>query len=277
MSDPAAPSGHRTTKPAQDIFPETRERLAHWAARDDVLGVVLVGSKSRGHGDALSDDDLEVFLTDPSFARLGPEDCSDAKIEGEGDRRRIVWDAQLLPLSDLARKAGSPFDLDHWPYERAPVLFDRDGRTAAAVRAAGAMPEAFRQARLRHGAIDGWIAAHRAAKTFKRGASAAAHLNVNRGVRALSRVLFALERRWTPLDHWFEAELATLQDPAGVGPRLVEALNTGRPEVLRAAVESLAEPLAAEAIALDPASRHALFFRLIHPSNAAERALHATT
>jgi hypothetical protein len=267
---------HRRVTVSQDIFPETRARLGEWQARPEVLGVLLVGSKSRGHGDPLSDDDLEVLLTGEAFTRLGPEECGDAKIVGEGDERRIIYDAQYLPLGDLERKAGSTFDLDHWPYERARVLFDRDGRTQRAVTAAGAMSEEFRAARLRHGALDGWIAFQRAKKTVKRTGAGPVRLLVDRGVRALSRVLFALEGRWVPLDHWYEAELRTLRDPAGVGPRLLETLATARPEALGQALDSLAAPLAREGVLMDPASRHALFFRLIHPSAAEERGRHAT-
>jgi predicted nucleotidyltransferase len=48
---------------AAAIFPETAARVEAWAADPDVLGVLLVGSKARGHEDNRSDDDLEVLLT----------------------------------------------------------------------------------------------------------------------------------------------------------------------------------------------------------------------
>ena len=48
----------------QDIFPGTAEKLEEWKSRPEVLGVLLVGSKSRGYNDDLSDDDLEVLLGD---------------------------------------------------------------------------------------------------------------------------------------------------------------------------------------------------------------------
>src|SRR3954447_3571012 len=116
----------------QDIFPETAARVSEWAAQEGVLGVVLVGSKSHEHGDDLSDDDLEVLLTDEAFAEIAPADCSDVLIKGEGSERRLIYDAQYTTLSDLQRKANSPFDLDRWPYEKAQVLFDRNGDAARA-------------------------------------------------------------------------------------------------------------------------------------------------
>jgi hypothetical protein len=102
-----------------ELFPETAARVEAWAADPGVLGVLLVGSKSRGHQDARSDDDLEVLLTGEAFARLSTAECHAYRVEGEGPARRLVYDAQLTSLADLERKRDSAADLDHWPYERA--------------------------------------------------------------------------------------------------------------------------------------------------------------
>lgn len=236
--------------------------------------MLLVGSKARGHEDGRSDDDLEVLLTEPAFARLAPADCHALLVEGEGKARRIVYDAQLTSLADLERKRDSALDLDHWPYERAPVLFARDPRVADAVAAAGRMDPAFRSARLAHATVDAWVAPRRAIKTRERGFDAAVALLVARGARALVRVLFALEGRWTPLDHWLEREIATLEDRARAGERVLAGLRERSPEALIEALDRLEEPLAAEGVAR-PAERVALFLELIHPGRAAERARHA--
>lgn len=257
----------------QQIFPLTGARLEEWRREPDVLGVVLVGSKSRGYGDALSDDDLEVVLTDEAHARLAPAACLEFHFEGEGAARALVWDAQYVPLSALREKAGSPRDLDHWPYERAAVLFDRDGRVRAGVEAAAPMDAGFRRARLRHAAVDAGVAARRAEKTLRRGMEAAGRMLVARGAKALSRILFALEGRWVPLDHWLEKDLQTLGDEARAAGHLLEALTAGRPEPLAAGLKLLEDRLAAEGVPRE-GRRVELFFELIHPSRAAERAIH---
>ena len=53
-----------------DLHPRTRERLADWRADPEVRGVLWVGSRSRGYGDAMSDDDLEILLTPEAHARI---------------------------------------------------------------------------------------------------------------------------------------------------------------------------------------------------------------
>jgi hypothetical protein len=262
------------TAPAE-IYPATAARLEEWRADPDVLGVVLVGSKAQGHQDELSDDDLEVLLTDEAFARIAPADCHVMHVEGEGALRRLVYDAQLTALSALEAKPASHLDLDHWPYERARVLFEREGApVAAAVAGAALMTPEFRHARIAHGTIDAWVAAHRAGKTIERGYDAAGIVLVGRGARALTRVLFALESRWTPLDHWLERELATLADPAQVGPRILAALRQKRPAPLHEALTVLEGRLADEGVPR-PAGRRALFLELIHASRSEERARHA--
>ena len=257
----------------QDIFPATAARLAEWQLQPGVLGVLLVGSKSRDYADALSDDDLEVLLTDAAFAPLAPAACSELLLAGEGDARRIIYDAELTSLADLQHKRHSHLDLDHWPYEKARILFDRDGRTAQAVAAAGRMDSTYRSLRLQHATIDAWIAPHRARKTLKRGFQASSSMLVARGARALARLLFALEWRWVPMDHWLEPELRTLNDPTGAGARLSEALKTGSSEPLIAALDGLEDTLFTEGVAR-AAGRRDLFMQLIHPSRAEERALH---
>ena len=259
---------------AQAIFAATAARIEEWKSNPDVLGVLHVGSKSRGHGDERSDDDLEVILTEAAFGRLEPAETSDVKIEGEGATRRIVWDALLMPLSDLARKADSVHDLDHWPYESAPVLFARDRRVGDAVAAAGVMRSDFRAARLRNAAIDTWTSLYRAVRTRERGHDAAARLLAMRAARALTRVLFALEGRWVPLDHWLEQELRTLADPTGAGPRLCAGLANSDPAPIREAFEGLSSRLEVEGVPTDRAARNALFLSLIHPRNLAERSTH---
>jgi predicted nucleotidyltransferase len=255
------------------VFDKTRERVAQWATDPHVLGVLLVGSRSRGNADALSDDDLEVVLTEEAAARISPADCSDVLIEGEGESRKLIYDAQYLSLGALVEKESSHIDLDHWPYERAKILFSRDAELAPVVERLGAMPADFRTKRLIHSTIDAWIPPYRANKCLKRGQTASTHLLVARGARALSRLVFALEWRWVPLDHWLEPELRTLRDEVHAGPLIVEALNSGEPRPLQDALDAL-EPALQAAGVPEPAQRRDLFMELVHPSRSKERAIH---
>jgi hypothetical protein len=255
------------------IFRQTEARLAQWKAQTDVVGVILVGSKSRGHADDLSDDDLEVLLTDQAFAERRPSECGELLFEGDGSTRRLIYDAQYISYTAMERKLASPIDLDHWPYERAKVLFDGNGNVTTTVENLGRMDAAFRHTRLLYSTINTIIAIGRATKTLQRGYEGAGHLIVARGAKALSSLLFALEWRWVPMDHWLENELRTLEDPTHAGSLLVEALKSGNPAPLREALNGLEDRLASEGVPR-PEGRHDLFFQLIHPSRAEDMAIH---
>jgi hypothetical protein len=255
------------------IFPATAARLAQWKEQPEVLGVLLVGSKSRGNDDDLSDDDLEVLLTDEAFALIQPKDCGEFHFEGEKERARLIYDAQYTSFTDLKRKRSSTHELDRWPYERARVLFDRQGAVAPIVAEVGSMNAGFRHMRLLYSTINTWIAAARAAKTYRRGFDAAGRLIVARGAKSLSRIIFALEWRWVPLDHWLEKELQSLKDEAQVGPLLVASLKSGNPALLQEALDTLEDRLAFEGVPR-PAERHDLFYDLIHPTRAEDAAIH---
>jgi hypothetical protein len=232
---------------------------------------LLVGSKGHRHADDLSDDDLEVVLTDKAHSRLRPSECIELLYENDG--QKLIYDTQYTNLSELLRKPGSPHDLDHWPYQRGQVLYDRDGSITGAHTAAGIMPEEFRRLRLLHATIDAGIAARRAEKTLKRGFRASEKVLVARGVKALSRLVFGLEGRWVPLDHWMEAELTTLEDVTGVRPLLLEAAAEGKYQPILEALPKLEDRLFVEGVPR-PAGRRDLFFELVHPSRAHERAIH---
>jgi hypothetical protein len=257
----------------QEIFPETARRIEQYKSRPGVLGVLLVGSKSRGHADQHSDDDLEVFLTDEEFSRIAPRETGDLLIVGEGETRRIIYDTQYLPLSDLERKASSPIDLDRWPYEKARVLFDLEGRLAPAVEDVAWMSPEFRRLRLLHATIDAWTAPFLVAKARRHGANSPARLYLGRGVLAVARILFGLEYRWVPLFHWLEKELMSLEDSSCAGDLLLEALREDEVGPLQEALRRLEERLFAEGVPRS-ADRHALFYELVHPSRAEERAIH---
>ncbi|NOT33242.1 MAG: DUF4037 domain-containing protein [Candidatus Eisenbacteria bacterium] len=254
----------------------TLERMQRWRDDPDVIGIVQVGSRTRGLGDATSDDDLEVLLSPDAFARLEPAACHEFVVEGEGAARRVIYDAQLTCLAEYRRKLESSHDLDHWPYERAVVHHDTSGEIAGAVQALAAMPESFRRARIRHAAIDAWASLHRAQKTRARGLEASARLVLDRAVRALSRIAFALEDRWVPLEHWWESELGSLADPHGLAPRLMRGVTESDSKPLFEALEALAAPLEHWGVPPDLLGRRALFLTLIHVSNVDERARHAT-
>jgi hypothetical protein len=111
------------------------------------------------------------------------------------------------------------------------------------------------------------IAISRANKARNRNLPASLRLICDRGCRALSRLIFALEWRWVPVDHWLEPELATLTESAGTGDLLIDALVTGETAPLETALAILASALRDEGVP----ERWELYYELCHPDHAARR------
>jgi len=253
----------------QTPYPETLERVAAWQADPDVEAVLWIGSRSRGLAGGDADDDLEVYLTPTAFERVDPLDSFIMEPAPDADPPRLIYDAQLTTLAQLQAKAASHTDADHWTYERAVVLFDHTGAVTEAVGRAAVMTPEFRRARVQHGTLDALIAVNRIKKSQRRGNEGSTRMLVARGVKAMARVVFALEDRWVPLDHWLEPELRSLGGEAAL---VLEALLESRYEPLQEALERLTPRLEAEGFPM--ADRGRFGSELRHPARAAERAIH---
>jgi hypothetical protein len=251
-----------------DLFPATTALLSRLRAQPEVLGVCLLGSKSRGYNDKRSDDDLEVILTHEAYCQRSPAACLEYYSEGG----KLLYDARYLSLAHLQSKQSSSSDADHWPYERAQVLFDRYGTVKRAVEALSRMETRFRHTRIVYSTLSTTITIGKACKAFQRSDKASGYLTVTRGAKALARLLFALEWRWTPTDHWLEKELKTLKDPAGASSVLVQALFTADPLLLRLAVDQLEATFPDEVPDRD--ERAQLYPEVMHPTRLSERAVH---
>lgn len=269
---PGLSSTHESHAGSGKLLPATRQRVADWQRDPDVRGLLLVGSKSLGFADRYSDDDLYVVLTESAYQRrLGSRPFEWFTQRGPG-LPQVLYDICYTSVSALSDRLDSPRDVDHWEFQQSELLFDRDGTLASLTQALAAMPRDFRRKRLMHGTLDAHMAQHRANKTSQRGgAHFIVKLLVLRSVQALIRVVFALEWRWVPLDHWLEQELADLADPANVTFLLAEALSTGDRHPVVNAIQQLAPLLEKEDV---PGGGLSLGLMLLHPDAAAERRIH---
>lgn len=257
-----------------DVSPQTAAWVRELAGRPEVLGVLCVGSKNRGYTDELSDDDLEVVVTEEAFAPLSPVETLAYYHEGEPPSRRQIYDAQFLTMAVLEWRRDSWHDLNHWPYETAAVLFDRDGSVTRMARAIGRMEPEFRRRRLSHAAVDAWLTVDRARKMEVRGQNGAAkRLVIARGAKAVARLVFALEWRWVPFDYSLEPELLKLEEPTGAARCLVRAVEEDSADLLGESLSRLEDRLAAEGVPRGE-GRFELFCELVHHPLRSERELH---
>jgi hypothetical protein len=173
----------------------------------EAVGLLLSGSRAAGMATPTSDYDVYWVLSDAEY-----------------DRRQAAG----VPLRARRYPAGHPYvdlvyvcqrDLERLPstpgwwtygYATARVLVDKTGAVTRALEAIATMPEEKARAD-----VAGWFDAYanalvRSVKAGRRGNELGARLHAGDSVGHLVRVLFALERRWTPYHDRLAPQLPTL-------------------------------------------------------------------
>ena len=209
---------------------EYRRLLARAKADDDVLGLVLVGS--RAHGASVEEDsdwDARLIVADDRVTEVGAR---------YGTRRGGPVEVALLSRSSFLSLAepDSPLAWDRYSYARGQVALDKlDGAVQAVVAELTTLPRPVATA-LAADALDGYINSYyRALKDLRAGLLTEAHLDGNESIPPLLTALFAMHRRVRPFNKWLGWELDHFPVPGAVWsgqqllPRLAAQLATFDP------------------------------------------------
>lgn len=164
-------------------------------ADPDVLGLVLLGSRSVGDIDAESDYDVTFVVTDEAMDRYQHTE--------EVPRRGFTIDPPI-DTTDIATVALVKLRPEHtiaWmlpAWSDAYVCYDRTGETTRAVDALRFMSEERARDETANWYDTYLNALYRSLKAWKRGNALGGRLEAAASVSALVHTLFALERRWCP-------------------------------------------------------------------------------
>ncbi len=241
---------------------------------DDLIGqpyvqaILLVGSRSRGYHDSKSDFDLEAIVDDQFYETLAMLNRSTLVWEGEPYKSRLVGDIYTLSRTQMEAKLESVVDVDHWPYEKTGVWYDRDGEIAPLIAALGIFPEAIWEERVNVHHVDFWYHVGRAKKTAQRASLLNRGLVITRAIHAYIKFIFVLNRRWPPLIHWAEQAIqkTTLPlRPTNDIELLTQALNTLELAPLEALAAQLPALLDEAGLTLHQ-DRLTQFFMLLGPT-----------
>jgi predicted nucleotidyltransferase len=170
-----------------------------------VAGVVFVGGLVRGFADRFSDVDVTVFLDQKNQAlkknvnRIGAE---------ASKRSGVDVDLEVNFLEDFRRRKWS--EIERWDYSRAKIVFDKSGKTSRLLWEKSRIPRDFWVRRIAvYSEYVRWYccAAIQAEGTVSeawsaRGDLVSAHYCLNYSVEMVVKVLFALNREFTPPPKW---------------------------------------------------------------------------
>jgi len=172
----------------------------------EVLGLVLLGSRSLGLINPESDYDVAFVVKDDAAQRYSTQ--------GQPARGHTVYppidttDLFTVALGQLRREQVADWMLPAWADAR--ILYDRDGRTTAALDAMRSMSvtEAERQ-------VAQWYdtylnALYRSLKAWRQGNMLGGRLEAVESIAPLLHTLYALERRWRPYSSRLSVHLSAL-------------------------------------------------------------------
>jgi len=195
---------------AVEADPVIHMLIAEATADADVIGLVLMGSRSVGVISPESDYDVYFVVTDEAMA------CYDR--QGRPSRGRTVdppidtTDLFTVAIGMLRRESVAAWTLPTWADAR--ILYDRDGATTRAVETLRHMPEDEASVQVAEWYDTYLNALFRSLKSWRRGNSLGGRLEAVESIDALLRTLYALERRWRPYSSRLSAHL---QELAGQG------------------------------------------------------------
>lgn len=158
------------------FFLTTIVRVIALRKQREVLGICLVGSKSRGFDHARSDDDLDVLITDDTFSHTAPDALVEQHFDTQGTMPKLCTDLRYLSQQMVQDKRASPLDADHWPYTGASY-----GCIQERIMILGQMDPGFRRQHVTYAVLSTTIAIRKTCKAMRRGYAISAHLSLARG------------------------------------------------------------------------------------------------
>ena len=199
-------------------------------ADEDVLGLILTGSRGRGFRVRPDSDwDVRLVLRDGAHDTYSTPHGSLVEVFV---LRRSAFERTGLP--------GSGSEWDRYSYVRCELVLDRDGGTAALLEAKARLGEEEAH-ELAKAALDDYVNSYyRAARNSANELRLEARLDAAESVPPLLTTLFALERRVRPFNKFLGWELGLEPLPGDAWrvdvllPRLQRILGSGDPDTQQA-------------------------------------------
>ena len=167
---------------------------------EDILGLILVGSRGKGFESEGSDYDAHLIVKDDNLGSV--------KAQYETKKFPNI-DLSVSSLTSLKNYAlpGTPEDCDQYDFAHVKILVDKIGELENICQAKGYLPK-DKQKKIIEGNIDAYInGTYRFAKAYQKKRKLGAHLEATTSVMALLSLVFALHGRHRPFSVYLKDEL----------------------------------------------------------------------
>ena len=184
---------------------ELDDLLIDYYTNDKVFGVVLVGSSSHFYKDSNSDFDVEVIVDDDYYETIKDKKLlirnSDTKLE-----------ILILSYSNFLSKIDSSLSINHWPYEKGIVLYDRNGQFKTIIEKIVSVDLNELSKRLKLSYFELLLLCSKIERIKNTGEFLNLKLaSAQIGVIA-SKLLFLMHKKWPPIIYWTSQNMLYLED-----------------------------------------------------------------
>ncbi len=182
----------------QDAMSEYEKILKEANEQQDILGLILVGSRGKGFENEHSDYDMVMIVKDEALDALKNRAQHDEQV-----------DLSVYSISDFKKYAGweSPEQWDRYNYARTKILVDKIGELPKLVEEKGRIPS-DKLAEFIDWWIDGYVnGVFRSVKCIRNGNRFGAHLEAVNSILDLLTLVFAMDGRHRPFLGYVQKEL----------------------------------------------------------------------
>ncbi|MHA2094346.1 MAG: nucleotidyltransferase domain-containing protein, partial [Candidatus Hodarchaeales archaeon] len=162
--------------------PEVVDKIKEFMNNEDVLGIMLWGSRATGFGEPDSDWDALVLITNEYYNKLEVKETAFVLMDENKDPKKVFIDFSLWSEECAHQVWKSPKDIDHWAWVEGKVIYDPQGKMAEWKEKISRYPEEEHEERLKTKFVDLIVSRYYAMITDKRGYKPDSKLNSYRAV-----------------------------------------------------------------------------------------------
>ncbi len=183
--------------------PEVLDKIKEYMQDENVLGIMLWGSRATGFGESDSDWDALVLVTNDYYNKLSVKETAFVVYDEDKEPKKVMIDFSLWSEECAHQVLNSPKDIDHWAWVEGKIIYDPQGIMAQWKEKISRYPKEEHEERLKSKFVDMVVARYYATVTKNRGYNPDSKLNAYRAIITAIHIWFTLKKSWTPSLKWW--------------------------------------------------------------------------
>lgn len=183
---------------------EFDKQLEKYYSEDNVFGVILVGSSSHYYKDSNSDYDIEIIVNNEYYKQIK-------------NKKLIIRDHEtklevlFLSYFNFESKINSGLDINHWPYVKGRILYDKNGSISDAIKKISRMGNDLSH-RIKLTYFEFIMLNSKIRRILDTGEELNLRLTSSQLAIVASKMFFLIQKQWPPIIYWTAQNFQYLVD-----------------------------------------------------------------